>query len=496
MEKILGQINKTLNLKEMELVQHKDSFSYEKIYTSDFIEEIFSQLKEIQNESLKIFIGGYPIESETAQNTIFEGEPLKIELRFSKKNIFSTLFPDEDFDNYTFQVFKDLKKIEKKINPYNLKLFEQNFFKTRKKCINLLIEDDIYIENDYLVFISLNNCSAITSFFNYEKRLEFIESIIETREDYCHWTEGTSNLIPEVFKFHFENNKFHTNSELEVLFNASLVNCIIAYLANFTKKNDVDSELTQHSYFVGKKKIGIKAKKSIPDITEALYLFKLYRWAYESKTYERLGVIRNVVSVFLCNGNEDSNYFSLLKTAEKIYQSSQNNYDVYLNEKVDNYFLELRKFNEEIEKKSTQISESISSIIESMNKNFLALTATIVAIGFSYSKLENLNLKLIRVIALIYRIYILITSLYSFTYYYNKVNIIKKSYDNQKNEVKKFLRDSDIPKDNESSVEMSKGIFKIYLNISIFIVFFLILSSIGLYLYPKKLETFLSIIFS
>lgn len=362
------------------------------------------------------------------------------------------------------------------IEEFDFKGLEENIFTIDRQIIFLINDCNDSLYNNRVLIAGNNvNTDIIKKFrmgFNPEKDKE----IAKWRYEHVNWLNGTEWLNPDCFYFDFSNtgiNMFVKNYFLE-----NTVNITITYISNYVTCKDEDF----FARINGQKKIKIKIKKlDTYNQVQVNYLFQMYKWAYTGKNSDKLSILRNLITIFLCEDCGNDYYTSLLLKSKDIYKTSINNFDTYLKENVDKFFSARQKFLDLIERKSNEISEQISNIVNNLNKTLVAFLGTIFTSIISV--MQKVNQGLIKFLLFSFIVYVAIYSFYYLSYAKIRVDRVKKYYKEDVEKIVDNLLKIDMSESEESRkyydrIDDNIKIFNKYWTVSIIINIFLIVMAI------------------
>jgi hypothetical protein len=198
---------------------------------------------------------------------------------------------------------------------------------------------------------------------------------------------------------------------------------------------------------------------------EVKYLFMLYKWVYSDNNSDRISILKNIITIFLCGECTTSYYTLLLRKSREIYKSVLNNFDIYLKENVKTYFEDRHKVKEMITNKSKEITIQIGALLEVMSKNFLTTAGIILVAMIGY--LTKADLQILKIAVAEYGLFIVVNGLYYFPFYLVKVIEINHDYYEHIETFRKTLIPADIPED--SRIKKTNIIFYVYWGTSIVI---------------------------
>jgi len=186
-------------------------------------------------------------------------------------------------------------------------------------------------------------------------------------------------------------------------------------------------------------------------------LFKIYEWVYSDKNADRISIVRNITTIFLCEDCNCSYYELFLRNARRIYKSVLDNFDIYLKDNVKQYFAERSKIRDLITSKCKEMSNEINSVIDTMNKSLITSAGIILAAIVGY--VSKSNVIILKVSALVYMGFLIINAVYYLTYYRKRVGFIKYDFIERVAMFKNVLCEEEIPGYESTVVNQSEASF-------------------------------------
>jgi hypothetical protein len=464
------------------------SFDFEnlfKIYDDSLSIRIFNEKKNYYNYIKK----GYDkqLTEEYIEDTIEAYDNFDLEITINKDKLLDRLSNNVTaLKNYNCNIFFSVANLINYLNDYTIQRLEQQLFSKEKNNIFLIINENVQLDNGLTLIIGGKSLFEIDDYIKNKFQTEPIDNnlkkIIEMRNEMCHWVNGTEWICPEYIYFNFDDNCQIFTEDLKRLFLKKSTNLIIPFIADYSEKDEVTNELLCNINGYKKIKVIINDCNSY-DSKQVKYLFKLYKWVYADSNTDRICILRNIITIFLCGECVDSFYMQLLDKSYEIYKSVQNNFEIYLRGNVKEYFEERHKVREMITNKSKDITNEIGSIIETMSKNFLTSVGVLIAAIVGY--IAKADLVIIRVSLFVYGLFILLNAVYSLPFYYIRVKGIIADYDEHIDTFRKTLIKEDIP----DGKIINKNIisFYIYWIGSIIITIAIIVGSIISLIFTEKI---------
>lgn len=330
-----------------EKVTIRNEFSLKSNY-EEKVSNFFTRLLGIMNYEEEFI---YRIDDTDIDGNIKKSDEVNLTTLFDK---IKNLIIGESFA-ITINVYKETDSSF--VNIFSPKIFFE-------KINSLSIEEQLqkfqfWYENNKTIFLyRLEEINLLTESFCFTSNFELVNKIgsrtndkrekcVEYRNYYCNYNSKFKlKLIPE--DFNIVNVGTEKNIEDLKLMLSRLCNFLsLIYICDFSEFNENDFEYKIFGYKTINKVIK-NIKNSKMDTNN---LIKLVKWIYsnESSISDKLGITRNVLSLYLTNsGIEDID--------SSILSSCRSNYSIFLKENVEKY----------IEVKTQQIV-MLNSIVEEIS---------------------------------------------------------------------------------------------------------------------------------
>lgn len=185
-------------------------------------------------------------------------------------------------------------------------------------------------------------------------------------------------VMPGLTPYHLfaEGAGFNNSDILETIAQLRERLCI-AYLAD--RLGLKDGTLTCE--FKGQKKTQVR----IPPLgvgSSDNSVFKLFAWAFENSSSDKLGIVRQIISIQL-GDNAERNYSVLCSRAGEILGIAKSNFQLFLRRSVELYFDKrlkvsefLQKFSEEV---GTRVSDLTSELVGNLYKTIGVILGVVIA---------------------------------------------------------------------------------------------------------------------
>lgn len=374
-----------------------------------------------------------------------DGSVTRLTISLMKDKLIETIVPAELLTNVNLLLFVHTQHF---ISWFSSQNVEEIFQKDRKTIVILL--DEIHLlENEFITV--LGKCSIEQTLTKVEEAQCFTynkQKTIDDRNSNCNWGSGTKFVTPDYF--HFDSAELTTPGDLQKMFDSKLVLFAVAFLASLTQIENNKLQSTINGYKT------VKLDLSISVSMNASTVYSLYLWAYSSKTSDKLGILRNISSLYL-KGDPAINLTLFCENIEDILNSAKSSFEIYLKENVKLYFDQKKKIEESVQSKVKEITQEISSVLDSMNKNVFAAIGLIAGSMLTYVNNGN---KSIVVLALgLYIAFLFINTSFYGTYTMISVRQAGAAFTNYIQYVKKTMTEEDVNTLVGNTVENKKVLF-------------------------------------
>jgi len=353
-------------------------------------------------------------------------------------------------------------------------------------CLNVIfiMEKEIMLSNDHLLVIGGNLDGAINSInncVNPDSTYQLGKETIVLRNNNCSWLHGTNYLTPQYF--YFKPDQLATFEGLGKAFSLKILNLVVPFLASSTT--------TEESGYCIATILGYKAVKlnlgtcCNVDQEQVLKAYELFNWIYrESNTTDKLGIFRNIVSLYLTK-DTDLNIDSFLEHINDISYSTRSSFDVYLKENVKLYFEQRKKIEDFIQGKIKEITDQISAVVGLMSKNLITTIGAILAAILTQVNKPSSNLANIAILS--YMVFVALSTAYYSSFTMISVCQSIASYDHNIKYARKTLNDDDVTDLAGNFVRNKKIVFYCFWGVTLFISLALIGIGVFLLAYPGVL---------
>jgi hypothetical protein len=154
-------------------------------------------------------------------------------------------------------------------------------------------------------------------------------------------------------------------------------------------------------------------------------IYSLFELIYDDKRYmDKIEIVRHVFTLYL---NDGDTIEELDKRFPKILKTVENNFQSYIQEKIEKFFNQRKDLEKEAREAAKEAKSSTDKITQQINVLMLTLiTATFTSI-FAYSKS---GLVIFYLAILFHALYIFLALLINWFGYHNRSNEISVSFDN------------------------------------------------------------------
>lgn len=201
---------------------------------------------------------------------------------------------------------------------------------------------------------------------------------------------------------------FHLRIESTDLNNDGLVNVVgclqnrlcAAYLANRCTVKD----RALFCDFRGYKRV-VAETPMVNRKKESNDLYKLFAWAYDSSSSDKLEIVRQLISLQL-NFEPKQNYVQLIESSRGILETAKGNYKLYLKRSVELYFDKRLRVSEFLQKFIEEISKSVADLTSELTGNLYKTVGIIVGAVIGIVLDPKYTPFIITIVAFLYLIYI------------------------------------------------------------------------------------------
>ncbi|HLO14344.1 MAG TPA: hypothetical protein VK206_05920, partial [Anaerolineales bacterium] len=285
---------------------------------------------------------------------------IKIQITFEKANYLKNLGWAPDI---SVMLFITSNKLIERLRAEDCSKLHELLTPNSQKTITLLLADKAgYAKGPNLFILGLDAWSSIRveEIAGNIARQENIENAIQFRENECQWEVGAGCLTP--FHLHIETNQLN-DPELTDIFAHQRDRLCVGYIANRLRIRDGILVCD----FFGHKHVQVHLNP-VDGKSPSTALYNLFQWAYDNASSDKIGVLRQIISLQLTEKPE-KNYGLLLENANTILISAKSNFQFFLRRSVELYFDKRLKVSEFLHKFSNDIGKSISDMASELISN-------------------------------------------------------------------------------------------------------------------------------
>lgn len=294
-------------------------------------------------------------------------------------------------------------EISKSINNNTLSVYDLDSFGNYLSSLSLSgIIHSFYstCKHNFFFFEIQNTSINLTSYSNtfcfktkdslFEKVYSMNLDVIKNRKTICNFlNDETFNYEPDSFVL-----SSTINDKIDILFSKLKIVYSLVSIFDISQIKDNSISLSVNGYKSTELNIDFRSL----DIINANLYYEIFSWIYSEGTLsDKVGIARNIISLYLVN----SNNINIDKSALSAIKS---NYNMYLKENVEKYLDLKSKIVESLISFEKSINELSSTVTDGFIKNLGAIgTFIITAIimnSFSEKKLNNIFTKDITIISL------------------------------------------------------------------------------------------------
>lgn len=299
--------------------------------------------------------------------------------------------------------------------------------------IIILVDSDIYINNEFMTITCLKKFK-INEFENISNNHSILSKKIEFKRDNCHLEFNAGHLPVDLFIFEYSYSDLNITDRLKSSIDSLIIKLSLIHLCNIGTLSDSLINLK----FKGERVIDIPIPRySIINFKNIKYLIELYNIAYSSVKIESLYMVRNTISLYVCDDCSINALTSFDINIKDIVDACKYNLQISSINNVNNYFATRYTLFEFLDNNVQKIKDQISSLISKMNSTFLSTIASIVGISLVY--LKDKNITILKISLLIYSLYLFIDCISTFSFNWFSYRKILSEFTKKKNTFKPLL---------------------------------------------------------
>jgi hypothetical protein len=262
---------------------------------------------------------------------------------------------------------------------------ERQFFRTGKKTVIVMFGAEGVLQGDFLSVCGKCSVGGIKSAFEAPSQEKFNEfaARLDFRANVCS-LELPSQLLPESFRT-IARTQDKSLSDIQ-----DELKRLEALLAIFSLANRVYKKRGSKRYescFEGqgmtrfsvqkediKEEYSVQKEDTEEEREECIkYVIALYDWTYENISYDKIGIIRNIIARY------DNEFDKFLQRAKDIGESARSSYQFYLKTKIESYFETKRKIRELIDGFARETASEVARLTKELNENIYKTAGLIAA---------------------------------------------------------------------------------------------------------------------
>lgn len=382
-------------------------------------------------------------------------------------------------DNFELKLnFKKNDYLNNKFNNKNIKLilsqklyidkFESLSCNEKNLDAIIVAKDEYYYNDTYIVTNLYRDYNSDVNTFN---SLKFENQLAKIKKN-CNWSNIKVDVVPENIYIDFENNNFIINKNIEEIIIKNTVKAIVKSIFNFT---EIDHGVIKSTLF-GNKTILVDFIAKDQSYTKESYknLYELYEWIYFNKNNatDKLSVTRSVISALISakwhQGCPNSELDVILENVSWVKKSSDDNFQKITDGNVNDYFKEKNNILELLKKDIGSVNDSILEITKNINTNLTVGIGAIIAGSLGY--VAKQDFAMIKIICLIYAIYISINTALNLYLIYKKKKRVIVSFELKFNKYKEEYLEDDYLLNVKTEKDSNENIFNFYFTCSIIFV--------------------------
>lgn len=262
-----------------------------------------------------------------------------------------------------------------------------------------------------------------------------VQDINRFRYEECHWDVHASAITP--FHLHTDTNELNDRNLAKHLNQVRDYLCV-AHLANRLRIGNGQTTCE----FLGHKLVKVVMPKVL-DVHPSPGFFKLFLWAYENSSSDKISILRQIVSILL-NGDASDNYRKLLESGNEILGIAKSNFQLFLRRSVELYFDKRIRVNEFFQKYSKEVGENLSHLTTELVNNLYKTVGIILGAVIAALIDPNQTRAIIFWTSSLYLIYILFILVYLLPSTYVRFSGISRAYLHSRSELRDVLTEDEI----------------------------------------------------
>lgn len=301
----------------------------------------------------------------------------------------------------------------------------------------------------------------------------------EFRRRECYWQVGELSLTP-----------YHLLLEKATLSRVEITNAIgelnnrlaVVHLSQHTSLNygALQSEIR------GYKQVEVSLSPLDQNLTKtpAADIVDLFKWSYENHSSDKLGIVRQIISLLL-DDQTDDNYMRLTAKAGDILISSKSNFQLFLKRNVELYFDKRLRVSQYLQKFTDEVDKSIAEITTDLIGNLYKTIGLIIGVFIAALIDPAYTPQVALLAAILYLIYLLFILFYWLPSMNTKFCEQVREYDHAVVELQDVLAQDEIKKLQGEAFDRSRDNFRRYYGVTkaIYIIMAIIAVVLALYFF-------------
>lgn len=216
--------------------------------------------------------------------------------------------------------------------------------------------------------------------------------------------------------------------------------------------------------FRGHKRVQI-AIPPLDDYAASLPIFRLFAWAYENSSSDKLGIVRQIISLQL--GDEaEGNYSILTERAGDILGIAKSNFQLFLRRSVELYFDKRLKVSEFLQKFSEELGASVSKLTSELIGNLYKTVGVILGVRIAALVDPKPTPLFAFLISLLYLVYIIFIVAYLLPSAYLRFRGKVQDYQHSVSGLRDVLSDEEILKLQGTSFRREGRTFLLFFGVT------------------------------
>lgn len=280
---------------------------------------------------------------------------------------------------------------------------------------------------------------------------------ISFRDEECHWEIDIPSLSP--YHLHFESSSLNRTDILDSIARVR-DRLSVAYLANRVQTHDG----TLKCEFRGHKRVQI-ITSPLSNHVASVSIFKLFAWAYENSSSDKLGIVRQILSLQL-GDDTDGNYSTLKEKSSEILEIAKSNFQLFLRRSVELYFDKRLKVSQFLQKFSEEVGASVSELTSELVSNLYKTVGVILGVVIAALVDPKQTPFIAFLTSLLYLIYIIFILIYLLPSTYWRLQRRVQDYQHSISGLRDVLSKEEISRLQGDSFQQARRMFLFYFGLT------------------------------